>query len=288
MANQRYISQELGGQVALVTGGGRGLGRAYAQALAQAGMAVAVTARTESDLQETVEQIEKSGGRALAIPADVTNLKTMEQLVASVEHTLGPIDLLINNAGTFRAFGLAAEVDAEEWWREVEINLRGPLHGARAVLPSMIRRKRGRLINLASGAGLGPIEGASAYAISKAALIRLSENLAIETKGQGVAVFAIDPGTVRTPMNEYVYHSEVVRQQAPHIQQWFHQLYAEKQDTPIEHSIRLVLFLASGKADTLSGRFISVDDDVNEMVRRVEEVQRADLYTLQLNKLGEV
>jgi NAD(P)-dependent dehydrogenase (short-subunit alcohol dehydrogenase family) len=92
-------TQEVGGQVALVTGGGRGLGRAYAQALAQAGMAVAVTARTEPELQETVQQIEQSGGRALAIPADVTDANAVAQLVATVERQLGPVDLLVNNAG---------------------------------------------------------------------------------------------------------------------------------------------------------------------------------------------
>lgn len=284
--NPQLDIRQFAGQVALITGGGRGLGRAYALALAQAGMAVAVTARTEVELQATVQQIEQDGGRALAIPADVTDAKAIAHLVATVERQLGPIDLLVNNAGIARAFALIAEVGEEEWWRELEVNLRGPFLCARGVLPSMIARQRGRIINVASRGGLIVFERASAYCVSKAALIRLSQFLAAETKEHGLAVFAIHPGTVRTPMNEYMRTAEIVRQRAPLIQQNRQQLYEEDAYAPIEQSMDLILLLASGKADVLSGRFISVDDDVNALVRRIEEIQRADLYTLQLHKLG--
>jgi NAD(P)-dependent dehydrogenase (short-subunit alcohol dehydrogenase family) len=291
MANQEETpldTQELGGQVALVTGGGRGLGRAYAQALAQAGMAVAVTARTEPELQETVQQIEQSGDH-LRHRIGIRHVGgDGQRTAAAVERQLGPVDLLVNNAGRARAFALAVEVEEAEWWREIEVILRGPFLCAWTVLPSMIARGRGRIINLASAGGLRVVERASAYCVSKAALIRLSQFLAAETRAHGIAVFAIHPGTVRTPMNEYMRTAEIVRQRAPLIQQWFQQLYEEGTDTPIEQSVALILFLASGKADALSGRFISVDDDVNELVRRIEEIQQADLYTLQLHKLGEV
>ena len=281
-------TQPFAGQVALVTGGGRGLGRAYALALAQAGMAVAVTARTESEIQATVQEIEQGGGRALAIPADVTDASAVAQMVAEVERQLGPVDLLVNNAGVARALALIVEIGEDEWWREMEVNLRGPFLCARAVLPTMIARRRGRIINVASRGGLIVFERASAYCVSKAALIRLSQFLAAETKEQGIAVFAIHPGTVRTPMNEYMRTAEIVRQRAPLIQQNRQKIYDEGTDDPIEQSVDLVLLLASGKADALSGRFLSIDDDVNELVRRIEEIQRADLYTLQLHKVGKV
>lgn len=284
MANQGATMQDLGGQVALVTGGGRGLGRAYALALAQAGMAVAVTSRTEAELQETVQFIEQSGGRALAVPADVTDPNAVTHLVTMVERRLGPVDLLVNNAGLLRAVGTVAEVEEDAWWRELEVNVRGPFLCARAVLPGMIARRRGRIINLASAAGLAPIERGSAYCVSKAALIRFSETLALETRELGIAVFAIAPGTVRTPMNEYMLTSAVVRQRAPVIQQWFEQLYAEGRNTPIEQSVALILFLASGQADALSGRFINVKDDVAELTRRVEEIRNKELYTLRLRQ----
>ncbi len=272
----------LNGQVAIVTGGGRGLGRAYALALADAGAAVAVTARTAPELQEVVQEIKQNGGRALAIPADVTDAKAIRQMVATVEQNLGPVDLLINNAGVLRAIGRIAEVEADDWWREVEINVRGPFLCSQAVLPGMIERKRGRIINLASGAGLGAIDAGSAYCLSKAAIIRLSESLAIETKEQGIAVFAIHPGTVRTPMNEYMHDSALVGQRASWLQQWFRQLYAEGKDTPIERSVELVLQLASGKADALSGRYLDVDTDLDELIGQAEVIQRDDLRVLRL------
>ena len=112
-------------RIILITGGGRGLGRAIALGAAQAGAQVAVTARSVSELTETVELIQQAGGRALALPADVTDYHAVVEVVAAAESQLGPIDVLINGAGSFRALGNAAQVDPDEWWREVEINLRG-------------------------------------------------------------------------------------------------------------------------------------------------------------------
>ena len=135
-------------QIVLITGGGRGLGRAIALGAAQTGAQVAVTARSVSELTETVELIQQAGGRALALPADVTDYHAVVGVVAAAESQLGPIDVLINGAGSFRALGNAAQVDPAEWWREVEINLRGPFLCAHAVLPGMIARRRGRIINI--------------------------------------------------------------------------------------------------------------------------------------------
>jgi NAD(P)-dependent dehydrogenase (short-subunit alcohol dehydrogenase family) len=168
------------------------------------------------------------------------------------------------------------------WWREVEINLRGPFLFANAVLPGMIARRHGRIINLASGAGLGPVETGSAYAVSKAALIRLTENIALETRGQGVAAFALSPGTVRTPMNEHFMQSEAIRRASPDVAAWFDQLFAQGQDTPIERPVQLVLDLAAGKADALSGSFIDVDDDLDELLAQADEIQQSQRRRLRL------
>jgi NAD(P)-dependent dehydrogenase (short-subunit alcohol dehydrogenase family) len=270
-------------RVAIVTGGSSGLGRAIALALSKAGFNVAIAARSEQPLMETVQLIEQSGGHVFAIQADVTNRQAVEQLASEVETKAGPIDLLVNNAGSFRAFGLISEIDPDEWWCEIETNLRGPLLCSGVVLPRMIARRRGRIINMASAAGLQPFETVSAYCVSKTALIRFSESLAMETRDQGIAVFAINPGTVRTPMSDYVVQTQIVKQKAPMVQQWYQHLYQSGQDTPIDQVIRLVLFLASGQADSLSGCFLSVDDDVEELIRHADEIQQNGQYRLRLH-----
>lgn len=268
--------------VVLITGGGRGLGRAFALALAQTGAQVAVTARSESELAHTAALIEQAGGRALALPADVTDQHAVARVVAAVERQLGPIEVLINNAGRFQALGPVAQVDPDDWWREVEINLRGPFLCARAVLPAMMARGHGRILNIASGAGLEGIETISAYGVSKTALIRFTETLASETQPYGVAVLAVGPGTVRTPLSDYAATSPQVRERAPMVQQWFQQLFAEGLDTPIEQAVDLVVALASGRADALSGCFLDVDDDLEALLARAETIRREQRLMLRL------
>jgi NAD(P)-dependent dehydrogenase (short-subunit alcohol dehydrogenase family) len=269
-------------QIVLITGGGRGLGRAIALGAAQAGAQVAITARSKSELAETVELIQQAGGRAVALPADVTDHHAVVEAVAAAESQLGPIDVLINGAGSFQALGNAAQVDPDEWWREVEINLRGPFLCARAVLPGMISRRRGRIINIVSAAGLQAIESVSAYGVSKTALIRFTETLAAETRPYGIAVLAAHPGTVRTPMSEYAATSPQIQERAPLVQQWFQQLFAEGGDTPMEQAVAFMLAVASRRVDALSGCYVSVDDDLEALVAQAEAIQSEARLTLRL------
>ena len=273
---------DLSQHVALITGAGRGLGRAFAQALAERGARVAITARSADELEQTVAELAHQPGRVTAFVGDVTDPDAVTRIVAETEAHLGRISLLINNAAQFRAFGPIGVVDPALWWREIEINVHGPFLYSHAVLPSMRSRASGRIINVASGAGLGAIPLASAYTVSKTALIRLSETLAQETIDAGIAVFAIHPGTVRTPMNAYVHDSPDVAAQAPQIQHWFRALYAEQQDTPIEQAVALVVRLAHGDADALSGWYLSVDDDIDALVRQHTTAPQADQRTLRL------
>ena len=270
-------------QVTLITGGGRGLGRAFAEALAQAGATVAIMARSADQLRDVTQTIEKAGGRAFAFAADVTDRQAIEQVVAEVEQRLGRIDLLINSAGSFRALGPIAEVDPDDWWREVEINVRGTFLPTRAALPGMVARGRGKIINIVSAAGLRALPTTSAYCLSKTAVIRFSESIALEYGDRGVRAFAMHPGTVRTPMTNYIVESAEIGQRAPGVQQWFQQLYREGGDTPIERSVALLMLLASGKADALSGCFIDVDDDLDVLIQQADALQGDDLYTLRLN-----
>jgi NAD(P)-dependent dehydrogenase (short-subunit alcohol dehydrogenase family) len=271
----------LRGQVVLVTGGGRGLGRAYAEALAAARAQVVVVARSRDQLDETVASITANGGQALAIPADVTDPHAVMQVVATVEQQLGPIDLLINNAAIVSPLGPLWELDPDEWWRSMDINVRGILLCTRAVLPGMIARRRGRIINVASGAGTGAIAYGSAYVTSKTAVIRLTETVALETKPYGVQLFAIDPGTVRTAMTEYLVESPAGQRWAP----WFRTVFEDGQDVPAAYAVQLIRRVAAGEADQLSGRFISVHDDLDRLLQRVEEIGEKELYTLRITRL---
>jgi NAD(P)-dependent dehydrogenase (short-subunit alcohol dehydrogenase family) len=275
---------DLTGQVVLITGGGRGLGRAFAQALLAAGARVAITGRSAPELHETAAQLSSAANQVLAVPADATDPQGAPQVVTRVEQRLGAhITLLINNAGQFRAFGSIGVIDPIAWWNEVEVNLRGPFLYASAVLPGMRTRHGGRIINLASNAGMQGIPTLSAYVISKTALIRFSEALALDTVEDGIRVFAIHPGTVRTPMNDYVRDSPEVAKSAPLVQQYIQNLYAQGLDTPIERSVHLVLRLAAGDADTLSGRYISVEDDLDALVKECAVESAADQRMLRVN-----
>jgi NAD(P)-dependent dehydrogenase (short-subunit alcohol dehydrogenase family) len=283
LAHFKSAEQMLAGQVVLVTGGGRGLGRAFALALAEAGAAVAVAARSADQLDETVTAIVANGGRALAIPADVSNRQQVEKMVSHVEQELGPIDLLVNNAGVGQPLGPLWELDPDEWWRNIEINLRSVLLCSRAILPGMVERRRGRIINVSSLAGLSAIPYGSAYVTGKTAMIRLSETMAAETKAYGISVFSIHPGLVRTAMAEYGLESPEGRQWWP----WYRQLFEQGLDVPAEIAVQLVMRLAVGKADSLSGRFISIIDDIDELVKQTAAIEQGQLYTLQLPTLVE-
>ena len=206
--NTSSQSSALRGQVALVTGGGRGIGRAIAEALAAAGAVVAVLARSADELRETVRLVTDGGGRAAAFPADVTDSKAVQSAISEIAKSLGPIDLLVNNAGTPKPFGPFWETDVDDWWKGMEVNVLGSLLCARFVMPQMISRRRGRIVNIVSGAGVTAMTYFSSYVCSKTALVRFTECLALECKGSGVSIFAVAPGTVRTAMSEYSLNSE--------------------------------------------------------------------------------
>jgi NAD(P)-dependent dehydrogenase (short-subunit alcohol dehydrogenase family) len=268
------------GQVAIVTGGGRGIGRAIAIGLASAGDSVAVVARSEDQIVDTAGHIVQAGGRAIAVPADVSDPEAVEQMVREVERVLGQVDLLVNNAGLAGPIGPTWEVDPGEWWRCLEVNLRGPMLCSRVVLPGMIARGCGRIVNVASGAGTWAIPHLGAYVTSKTALIRLTEIVAAEAAEHGVKVFAIEPGTVRTAMAEYALESEAGRRWMP----WFQDVFKQRRDVPPYHAARLVTLLASGRADALSGRFFTVHDDVIELAEQAARGRSDEFRRLRLGQ----
>ena len=275
------VADEIRGQVAIVTGAGRGVGRATALALARAGAGVGVVARSGEQIAETAREIRKAGGEALAAVADVSDAASVERMVRQVEGALGPADLLVNNAGTPGPLGPMWEADADDWWHTLEVNLRGPYLCSRALLPGMIARHRGRIINLSTTAATVAVAYMGAYVVAKTALTRFTENLAAELINSGVSVFALDPGTVRTAMSEHVLESEAGKKWLP----WFRKLFDQGRDVPAEKAAQLVVQMASGRADALSGRFLGISDELEKLLGRLEEIKTADLYTLRVRKL---
>jgi 3-oxoacyl-[acyl-carrier protein] reductase len=251
---------ELEGQVALVTGGGRGIGRLIALELADAGARVAVAARTSGQVEQTAKEI-----NGLALTADVSKKEEVEAMTSAVERELGPIDLLVNNAGVGPNRVLPWEEDPADWWRVFEINVLGAYLCSRAVLPGMVQRSRGRIVNTGSGAAYLPLGAPTSYGASKAALGRFAELLAAQLADFGIPVFVISPGLVRTDM------TESFGDNAP----W----------TPPELAPRLVRVLASGRADRLAGRYIHAEhDDIEALIERADEIERLDLNAIRLQR----
>lgn len=252
--------------VALVTGGGRGIGAGIARELAAAGMRVAVSGRTAAQVESVAAEL---GGTALV--GDVSRQEDVESWVARVEEELGPVDLLVNNAGLAGAAGALWEQEPRDWWRIFEVNVLGVMLCSRAVLPGMVARGAGRIVNVGSGGSYLPVRAGTialgtAYGPSKAALGRFSELLAAQLRDTGLRVFLISPGLVRTAMTEPSFGDDTP---------W----------TPPELAPRLVRVLASGRADALAGRYLHAEhDDVEELIRRADEVVEQDLNAIRLRR----
>jgi len=250
---------ELEGQVALVTGGGRGVGEAIARELAAAGARVSVSGRTRDQVDAVAREI---GG--YAVVGDVADRAAVEAMVDQVEAELGPIDLLVANAGRNVREQRAWEVDPADWWNVFEVNVLGVYLCCRAVIPRMLERGGGRIVITGSGASYLPHSGSTAYSSSKAAVWRFGNVLAEQLEGR-IPVFVISPGLVKTEMTK----------SAPDNAPW----------TPPELAPRLVRALASGRADALSGRYIHAEhDDIDDLIRRADEIRDRDLNAIRLQR----
>ncbi|WP_299760676.1 3-ketoacyl-ACP reductase [uncultured Pontibacter sp.] len=191
--------ESIKGKNALVTGAGKGIGRALAIALAAEGVNVALMARTTSQLEEVAEAVKAKGVKAAVITADVTDIEAVNTAVAQAREQLGPIDILINNAGV-GAFGKFLEMEPEKWESIIKVNLMGPYYVTRAVLPEMMERQTGDIVNVSSTAGQKGAPVTSAYSASKFGLIGMSESLMQEVRKHNIRVTTLTPSTVATDM----------------------------------------------------------------------------------------
>ena len=250
---------------------------------------MALIARSAEGLQETLELVREAGGEAATFTADVTDDRAVATAASEIEETLGPVEVLVNNAGLGGPVGEMWEVDPAEWWATVDVNLRGTYICSRAVLPAMVRRRAGRIVNVVSRAGAHRWPYFTAYAVSKAAVIKLTESLAAETRSHGVAVLCAHPGLVRAGLTDAAL-AEGPRPPegslAGQVQSWFEQQVAEGRTVSAEQAAEFLVDLASGRADVLSGRYVAIDDDLGELVERAPEIQRENLHALKLQGLG--
>jgi NAD(P)-dependent dehydrogenase (short-subunit alcohol dehydrogenase family) len=245
------MSSELNGKVALVTGASRGLGEGAARALAHAGAKVMLVARDGALAGRVARDIAGSGGKAEAAACDVSDYAAVQKLVAETRSRLGGLDILVNNAGVIEPIAEIATSDPKLWADNITINLIGAYHVIRAVLPEMLARGGGTIVNVSSGAAYRPLEGWSAYCAGKAGLAMLTRAIELETKGRGIRVFGFSPGTIDTEMQVKIRASGMnMISKIP-----------RGDLSPVEHAVRGLVHLCTAEADDLVGQDASMRDE---------------------------
>lgn len=247
----------LSGKSVIVTGAGRGIGKIIATKCANQGATVVLLGRTLSELQEAQDEIGKFGGRSYERVCDISDERSVKEAVSFALEKCSSLDVLVNNAGVQPPIGPFTETDVAAWKKNVEINLFGAIHCTRVVLPEMLQRRKGKIINISGGGSTSPRPNFTAYAVSKTALVRFTETLAIELEGLNIDVNAISPGAINTRMlDEVIQAGELSGEELA---------AASKRkltggDNP-EAAADLVAFLASDASDGITGKLISAKWD---------------------------
>ena len=268
---------KLSEQIAIVTGAGRGIGRAIAERFAAEGARVALVSRTGGELHALAREIADAGGTAKSFVADVTDLDQVQAAVARVEDAMGPVDVLMNNAGVHNGFGPIWEIDPDHWWMDMTVNVRGVFNFCREVSRRMVARKQGRIINMVGGGFSGPSPNMSGYGASKTAVTRLTETLAAELREHDVKVFAMAPGLVKTPLN-------LANMKRPEVEKYMNLkgAFDAGRDVPPTVAAAIATELASGRLDALTGRVVRPNDDFDRLEADADRIVKRDLLTLRL------
>jgi NAD(P)-dependent dehydrogenase (short-subunit alcohol dehydrogenase family) len=266
-------------QVCVVTGAGTGIGRGIAKAQARNGGRVALLGRSAT-VDAVAAEIAAEGGEARAYRVDILDAAALTATISAIAQQLGPIDLMTNNAASFVAIGPIWEVDPDAWWRDIELNIRGTFNCCRAVLPSMLRRRSGRIVNLTGGGTGTSFPYGSGYGTSKAGVLRFTESVSDTLAGTGVKMFAMDPGLVRTAMTEFQMTDAAGRKYLGDIGD----LFARGIDVPPSLAGKLTVEIGSGRFDALAGRMLFAargDQDLAEP--QIAEILAHDLRSLRVN-----
>ena len=262
----------LAGEIAIVTGAGRGFGRAIAERLASEGATVALIARNAEQLAETAAIIEAAGGRALPVPADVTEPADVDRAVSQIEADLGAPTIFINNAGVPGPFGPIWELDMDAWWAAQHVHIRAPMLFLRRLLPGMVARDKGRIVVVSAIAAKKVAPYLSAYCTGKIAQNRIVAEAAAELADTGVKIFAIDPGFVFTALARDTMN-------APDAQKWLPGMVGRLQEVSdgeetaagLARCAQRCFDLVSGRYDALSGDYMEIPDDLEAMVAQRRE-----------------
>jgi NAD(P)-dependent dehydrogenase (short-subunit alcohol dehydrogenase family) len=268
----------LQGQTAIVTGAGRGIGRAIALALAAEGMKLVLVSRTDTELEEVVAAVTARGGLARPFTCDVRDHQAVEACFKELQRAGDSLDLLVNNAGSFRCLGPVWETDADDWLGDLQVAVHGTYFFSRSALQLMVSRRKGRIVNLIGGGTSTPIPFGSSYSVAKTAVMRFTECAAAETLEYGVRIFALQPGLVVTRLTTQLSDSEAGRRWRPQLREWLR----GGQAVPPENAGRQVVCIAKGLFDAFSGRALDENDDFQTVNSQVEEIGRKDLRTLRM------
>lgn len=274
---------KLSGRTAIVTGASRGLGKAIAARLIADGADVMLTGRDADVLLATGQELAAarpdSSQRVVWQSGDVAVAADVERLVATTVGQLGRVDVLVSNAGVYGPLGLIEDVDLTEWVQAIEINLLGTVYACRAVVPLMRKQGGGKIIILSGGGATSPLPRVSAYAASKAGVVRFAETLAEEVKDAGIDVNSVAPGALNTRLTDQIVEAgpeKVGKGLYDRAVQW-----QAGSATPLDVGADLVAFLASGESDGITGRLIAaVWDPWRSFPAQREKIAASDVYTL--------
>lgn len=267
----------------VVTGGSRGIGRVYAQRLAESGARVVITGRDSDSLARAVADINHN---VHSVAFDVTDPAAVEKAFAHIEAQHGPIDTLINNAGVCGPVDYFWMTDYRNWFSAIDINLKGTAMCTYAALNRMISRKQGKIINIVSNAGAFRWPTCSSYSVSKAAIIKLTENLAVEARAHRVALFAFHPGLVHSVgmSIDALHDSPPPESAAGRVLEWFLNEKKAGRTVDAEQGARHVIRLCSGHYGDLSGCYLTAHDDLDQLLIRHRETTHQDSLVLRINR----
>lgn len=264
----------LEGRVALITGAGRGIGRAIALAYAKEGANLGLSARTASELEETARQVKALGAQACVLLADVTDEYQVQDMVEGTLERFSSIDILVNNAGMVGPVGALQDNNISHWVQTIQLNVIGVFLCCKAVLPTMVAQDSGKIINMSGVGG----RNMSAYGASKAALVDITENLCLELAGKNIQVNAMSPGSIHTLMWDETYNAAAAIGDEQ-ILEWGRQV-TSGHGASMDRAAELAVFLASDTSGSISGRLIqAVTDDFEGLPHHIPKIMASDAFT---------